>query len=160
MNKQLKDSIIDNTVTVLSAVGGGKLSNGVVGLIPVEDKMGKVAVKGVIALSSIAGAAYIKGKSVTKSAARGALLGMAWKQIDTLTDDLVKDNNIIDPITEGSSTAEKFIANVFGMGCPAQTQSPRYVQMPSLNMPFMTAPDRAKNLGVTQLQTVSAESFN
>lgn len=162
MNKQTKDSIISNTVFVASAVGGAKLSDGLVGLLPMDsgDTTTKKITQGALVLIGITGAAFIKGKSMIAKATRSASLGGALMQANNLINGVVADSGAVKPATPESTPAEKAMSNAFGLGCGCQEEAVSYplLQMPSLN--FAMRPSAARNYGIQEGANVSADMFN
>ncbi|SEA12781.1 hypothetical protein [Bizionia paragorgiae] len=162
MNKQTKDSIISNTVFVASAVGGAKLSDGLVGLLPINsgDTTTKRIAQGALILIGIGGSVMIKGKSMFATASRAASLGNALIQANNLVNDVVADSGAVKPATPESTPAEKAMSNAFGLGCGCQEEAVSYplLQMPSLN--FAMRPSVERNYGIREGQAISASLFN
>jgi len=162
MNKQTKDSIVSNAVTVASAVGGATLSDGLVGMIPFKqgDTTSKKLTQGGLIVLGIAGGVLIKGKSMAARAGRGASIGNAIIQAKNLVNGFMAESGIVKPATEDSTPVEKGMSNAFGLGCGCQDEAAAYplLQMPSLN--FAMRPSVECNYGIAEGQPVTANAFN
>lgn len=162
MNKQTKDSIVSNAVTVASAVGGATLSDGLVGMIPFKagDTTSKKLAQGGLVILGIAGGVLIKGESMAAKAGRGASIGNAIIQAKNLVNGFMAESGAVKPATEDSSAMDKALSNAFGLGCGCQDEAASYplLQMPSLN--FAMRPSVERNYGITEGQAVTANSFN
>lgn len=107
MNLELKkETVVDYAITGGSALAGGTVSKGVMGLA--SESLKKPLVRGAFAALALLGAGSIQGEDTGAKIARGALLGVSVEQglgaVSSLVSPSVKDN----PITK----AEKFIAAI------------------------------------------------
>ncbi|WP_272149128.1 hypothetical protein [Tenacibaculum aiptasiae] len=120
MNLELNQkTATDYAITGGSALVGGTVSKGVMGLAPEGFK--KPLVRAGICLATLFTAGTIQGKDTGAKIARGALLGVSVEQgmgaVSTLVSPNVKDN----PTTK----AEKFVAAIGrGMNAPDQPYQP------------------------------------
>lgn len=155
MKKAKLNQAGDTAVNVGSAVVGGMASNGVVGLVPAKDAKTKTIIRAVLAALAVGGAVMLKGSSKAVKNAKWAFAGMSAEQLRQIVTEYAQTSGLATTPTETSSMGDKFIANVFGLGCPcdSSTYNRPLVQMPALSMPTFNASKHAlKNFGIKEGQ--------
>lgn len=168
MFKKPKVSDLKSTaIDVVSATGGGMLSEGVMSIVPAKYKAEhEDLIRGGLALASAGGAAALKGNSTQVRAIKMALVGMTIAQVRQLVKTYANKAGI--GTAEGETdTAKKFVAGLFGLACPCDqaNQNTVLARMPMLNRSlnggaFDYQAAKLQNLGVERSQMVAANAFD
>ncbi|MDT0643697.1 hypothetical protein RM553_12715 [Zunongwangia sp. F363] len=108
-----------SALTLGGAVAGGAVSGGIVAMVPAEQKT--YARAGIVAAGTL-GAAAVKGTTTGDQVAKFLLLGMAFSQGAALIKEAAAKQ--MEPVTESTTTANKFVAGMVGLACPCDEQRP------------------------------------
>lgn len=86
--KKPNASSVGSTLGAAAGIAvGAMVSNGVVGLIPIDHSVGK---KALVAVAAAVGAAVISGQDTTSEVARNLCIGMAGQQVKNLVQEVAK----------------------------------------------------------------------
>jgi hypothetical protein len=125
-------NVSHDALSLGGVLAGGALSNGLMTFVPADQVL---LARGGMTAIGLAGAASIKGKSSSDNLVKFALLGFAVAQGTALVKKYAGDQVQID---EASTSSEKFVAGMVGLGCACDGgDSPALGASPIINFPAL-----------------------